>query len=118
MFSSPLNNTTQHEGKKPAEISTVGQQAGDVDLQRVSTLFEEQNSIETLLTEIREIENTQPGPQLDIASLVSLRTVNGLELSQNQLGRGQEQVADLEEENISLSFDLRSNPIEEVLTLF
>ena len=118
MFSSPLNNISQLEGEKPAEISTVGEQAGDGDLKQVSTLFEEQNSIESLLSEIREIENTQPGPQLDLASLVNLRTVTGLQLSQNQLGRGQEQVADQKDENISFSIDLRSNPIEEVLTVF
>ena len=121
LFSSPLplNNIIQHEAKgeeekKPAEISTLGELGEEADLMQVATLFEEQNSIESLLSEIREIENIH----LDIASLVSLRTVNSGQLSHNQLGRGQEQVAGQEEENLSWNIDLRSNPIEEVLTLF
>ena len=109
LFSSPPNNIIQDEGKgeeekKPAEISTIDEL--DEDLMEVSTLFEEQNSIDTLLSEIREI---------DIASLVSLRTVKAGQLSHNQLGLGQEQGADQEEENLSFNIDLRSNPL---LTLF
>lgn len=102
LISSPSNNIIQDEGKgeevkKPAEISPIEL---DEDLMRVSTLFEEQNSIETLLSEIREI---------DIASLVRLRTV--AELNQNMLDRGQEeQVNDEEEEDFSLNIDLRSKP--------
>ena len=105
----------------PAEISaTVGKLDEDADLMHVSTLFEEQSSIETLLSEIRELENTQSGQLLDIASLVNLRTVNGLELGDYQLGRApaQQQLADQEEENISFNIDLRSNPVVEVMALF
>ena len=106
----------------PADISaTVGKLDEDADLMHVSTLFEEQNSIETLLSEIRELENTQSGQLLDIASLVNLRIVNGLELRGDyQIGRApaQQQLADQEEENISFNIDLRSKPVVEVLTLF
>ena len=109
LFSSPTNNIVQHEGKggeekMPAEISaTVSKLDEDADLMHVSTLFEEQNSIETLLSEIREI---------DIASLVRLRTVAELNQNKNMLDRGQEeQVNDEEEEDFSLNIDLRSKPI-------
>ena len=100
LISSPSNNIIQDEGKgeevkKPAEISPIEL---DEDLMRVSTLFEEQNSIDTLLSEIREI---------DIASLVSLRTV--AELSQNMIDRVQEQFTAHEDKNISLDIDLRSS---------
>ena len=82
MFSSPLNNISQHEEKKEDEKKPAGGELEeDPDLTQVSTLFEEQNSIETLLSEIREIENNQSEPELDIASLVSLRTVNNVDLS-------------------------------------
>ena len=112
LFSSPLNNISQHEEKKEDEKKPAGGDLEeDPDLTQVSTLFEEQNSIETLLSEIREIENTMSEPQLDIASLVSLRTVNNVDLSQNR-------VAGPEDENISLTIDLRSNPDMEVLTVF
>ena len=65
------------------------------EIDQVATFFEEQSSIDEVIEEIREIENTISEEEQDLASLVKLRTVN--------LGFNQNKVSD--EPNIVTAYD-------------
>ena len=94
---------------KPSESSTLSssqQLATEID--QVATFFEEQSSIDEVIEEIREIENTISEEEQDLASLVKLRTVN-LGFNQNKVSDEPNRVTAYdEEEEIDLNLDLRT----------
>ena len=93
---------------KPSESSTLSSsQQLDTEIDQVAT-FLEQSSIDEVIEEIREIENTISEEEQDLASLVKLRTVN-LGFNQNKVSDEPNRVTAYdEEEKIDLNLDLRT----------
>ena len=105
LFSSPDNQIgdtqEQDQDSKQTSPPPTTPQPDREEEEEVSAYFEEQDSIEDILEEIEEIENTILVE--DLASIVKLRTVKTFGMEDN------EKVVDEDEYdgNIELSFDLR-----------
>lgn len=111
LFSSPDNQIgetqEQDQDSKQTSPPPTTPQPEREEEEEVSAYFEEQDSIEDILEEIEEIENTILVE--DLASIVQLRTVNTFGMGNNEkvVDEDEHENGASEDGNIELSFDLR-----------